>query len=512
LTFGSNQLKKNGYTQAVWTLLAICEERFFKNIVLQPLENEIIHVFVDTTLNALTYPLRVCFKEANKKEIKLDRILIDEHYKDAMKWLDDAIDYGYFCTIFPFWHKNKIDIEVSGNELIPTDWTELALEYEAYNRLYRDPINSNIKPKIDTDIIDPILRNSRITKVEYQINFNPKFVEKLVNNFSESLETSYYLPENWRFTYFSIGEFKRFFKTVQSMMYAWFLARAYLFSEFKDMGYASSVWVVPKNEFLNRLIRYTKLKEGTVKSILKYLEFGSSDIREPDIALQPLVDLMNGHYALSPFLWLNSNPERNLCVLLNQIPHEKIIYSGLVNEKEKIMIDGIKDDISNLKLDIKIGKIKDTNIDCALIDHNERTCLILELKWFIEPAEIREVIERSEEIVKGIVQLKKIVELFNFKDEQLVKGVLGIEYDYTFFCAVATQNWIGEFDVQDSDIPVIKIKQLLMKIKEYNSLTKTINWLRNRSYLPKEDRDFCVVPIDISFGKWKSRWYGIKPS
>ena len=56
------------------------------------------------------------------------------------------------------------------------------------------------------------------------------------------------------------------------------------------------------------------LRKAVVGHVLRYLTFGEMGIRTPDIAIQPLVDLTNGQYAVSPFVFTHINAERNLCV------------------------------------------------------------------------------------------------------------------------------------------------------------------------------------------------------
>ena len=72
-----------------------------------------------------------------------------------------------------------------------------------------------------------------------------------------------------------------------------------------------------------------------------------------------------------------------------------------------------------------------------------------------------------------------------------------------------SKNWIGKFDVQEKNTPIIKVGHLLETIREKGSLPEVLSWLRNRDYLPIQDKDFSIVPIEISCGKWRATWYGI---
>jgi hypothetical protein len=267
---------------------------------------------------------------------------------------------------------------------------------------------------------------------------------------------------------------------------------------------------VGRDELLARLRRYTGVDAPVIGRVLDLITFGSSGIRTPDIAIQPLVDLGDQTYALAPFVWLNTNVERNLCVLLNQIPQEKAVYSGLVRDKEAATRDEMRAFLAPLGFDLKWGKVGDTDLDLAIVDRTNKVCLCLELKWFIEPDEVREIEQRTKELMAGAMQAKKIKSLFESGDVRLVRDLLNIDQDYQFLSAVASQNWIGFGDVQDTEIPIIKVWHLLSQTKETCSLAETVAWLKDRRYLPKEGLDFSIEQRELSCGNWRATWYGLK--
>jgi hypothetical protein len=277
------------------------------------------------------------------------------------------------------------------------------------------------------------------------------------------------------------------------------------------MGYKSAVYVVPKEELTSRLRRYTGVDSATMKQILDLLTFGSSNIRYHDIAIQPLIDLRNGNYALSPFVWTGVNPERNFCTLVNQIPEHRRTYSGLVNEKESLLRNEVQEFLAPLELETRSGGLDGTDLDIAIVDRTDRCCRCLELKWFIEPAEIREIEEKAQELRKGITQAKKLRALYERKNQRFIHDVLGISPDYAFLAAVASQNWIGHAEAQDDEVPIIKVWHLLYKIRECGSLRGAMVWLSTRRDLPVEGKDFEVQPMESNCGEWTCQWYGIKP-
>lgn len=275
------------------------------------------------------------------------------------------------------------------------------------------------------------------------------------------------------------------------------------------MGYPSAVWVVDRSELIARLSKYTSVNEDIVEKVLGYLTFGAHNIRDPDIALQPLVELKKGCFALSPLLWINSNAERNFCTLLNKIPELRQSYLELTLEKEWVLQQEIIEALRTHPYDIKFGKLSNTNLDIAIIDHEKKACACIELKWFIEPAEIREVIDRSAELKKGVHQAKKLKHHFERMDPALM-SLLEIDENYRLVSFVGSRNWIGYHDVQDGSIPIIKIWHFIKSLKEFSDLSKTLDWLEERLYLPLCGKDYEVVLLDIEFGCWKSKWYGMK--
>jgi hypothetical protein len=509
--YADNKLKELNFAQAVWTLLSVAEDHHIKIQQIRPLPEVQRLAYIDTFLNYLSYPLRVCLNESEKLSTKIDNRLIDEHYQLAQNWLDVSRDYYHFCSIFPLWHKGKIDLSIEDNKLVVTGWNTLALEYEAYNRLVRktgDRTETAIDP---SEVAGAVISCSSASNDEFKVNFNPKLVKELMEFWERASEGKYNLPNDWQFTYFTVGQFKSVFMTIQAMLVGWHVARVVFASNGMDaLGYRSAVWVVAKKELENRLQRYTGIRKNIVCDVLRFITFGHENIRDPDIAIQPLIYLGNEKYALSPFIWMNTDAERNLCVLLNLIDSERAVYSQLVNDKEILLRNELIDAAKLLGYECKFGKLKDTDVDLALISREERACVALELKWFIEPAEIREVIDRSEELKKGVAQAKRVDYYFKENDTRLIKQILDIESDYNFLAVVGSKNWIGDFDAQDEEIPIIKIGHLFKKIGETGSISEVIKWLKERSYLPVRNKDFDVVSINLSCGEWQAVWYGIK--
>lgn len=509
-SFASNALKNEGYAQAVWTLLSMNEDYSVKVMSRHP---EDLDIFADTHMNALTYPLRVCQRECVNEPRKLVKKLINGHYQLACAWIELAV-HGYFNfhSLFPLWHRGKLELTVEEKRLI-VKTPPRNKAYEAYNRVF--PKDAKPEKAQDTpapDFSELVAPKTTVGSDWFRVNFDPRLVAGLVSLLTPVVRRQHRLPDGWTFGGFTLGQFKTVMITVQAMMIGWSTARYGLAEAgMPGMGYTSSIWVVSKDELAARLRRYTSVEVAALKTILELLTFGSNGIRNPDIATQPLIDLRNGDYALSPFVWMATNPERNFCALLNQIPEHRKVYSRLINEKEALLRKEIEDFLAPLGLDARYGELDGTDLDLGIVDRKARCCLCLELKWFIEPAEIREIEERTEELKNGVLQAKRLRTLFERRDDRLLRDVLRIEPDYCFRTAVASHNWIGHAEAQDEDVPIIKVWHLLYQIRDCGSLRETMDWLSQRKYLPVEGTDFNVQPMETSCGGWTCDWYGIEP-
>ncbi len=507
--FARNELAFLPFAQCAWTLLSVVEDHHFKIAVMSPLEAPQAAIYVDGLMNSLTYPMRVCHQRAAKSAVPIEKRLVDEHYRFADDWLGQAEDYAHFCTMFPLFHAREIELEVTGNRLIPTDWSTTDLSYEVYD-LFVAKCNPDHEIGLDPNTIRQELEaNMRKSGGFFSVDFTSSLLNGVTSAFGEPLSRRHVLPDDWQFTNFSLAQYRMVFTCLQSMAYAWFAARQIAAMDGADaIAFPSAVWTPRKGHLLTLIARHTGVKKQIVETILRYLTFGEVDIRNPDIAIQPIVDLTNGQYAISPFVMTHVHAERNLCVLLNQVPEDRKLYSRLVDKKEKQARSETIDALSGLGLDFKHGQLDKTDIDLAIIDRNARVCLCIEIKWFIEPSEVREILARSEELRRGVKQSNQIARMFRENDSRLM-ALLDIDHSYDFLTMVGSVNFIGGHRVQHVDVPITKLWHLAAEIQSLGSLSAAVGWLRSRAYLPQKDIDYKVTEVDIRSGDWESRWYGI---
>lgn len=507
--FADSELLNLPYAQRVWTLLSVVEDHHFKFIVHSPLSEQRARAHVDALMNELTYPMRVCHAfSSTQTPTQSVREMNNEHYIWASEWLERAESYLQFASIFPLFRTGQIGLVVEGDRLATSDWRLTDLSYEVYDRFTekRDPQDEQ---EIDpNEVAAAVLASLRMTNDAFSVDFTRRLVQGLQKTYGERMMLRHRLPSGWKFSRFSLQEYRDIFVCLQSIAHGWFLARQIAVQRrIAHFGYKSSVWTPRKGALVAILSRSTGHSKQKVSEVLRYITFGEMGVRNPDVAIQPLFDLGNGQYAVSPFLIIHTNAERNLCVLLNQIPEELAVYSRLVDQKEDEARSTLIQSLQGLGLEFRHGQLAETDIDLALIDRNRRKCLCIEIKWFIEPAEIREVANRSKEIKKGISQAVKIRTAFERGDSTLLE-LLGIDAGYDLLTMVGSDNSIGGPSVQDATVPVTKLWHLAAEIRRAGSLEDVFAWLRSRAYLPTA-ADYRVVETPIQVGKWHSSWYAI---
>ena len=390
----------------------------------------------------------------------------------------------------------------------------MGIEYEAYNRLIKPHESQVSSSSVALGIVhqlNPLIENSlTIQDDRFSYKLNPKMVATARNVLLKPvLDDIFLLPSEWQLGRYTLDDFRQVFESISALAAIHAIARRKA-AEQGCSGYADSIYMPTCEELPRRVARYSGVSDSKVRHIIDDLTFGNQDLSNPDPALQPLIKLNSRVYAVMPYLWIGSSPERNLTVLLNKLQSERKIYARLSSEKEKLMREHFTSWLFSKGLRYICGSVPPDlpDIDLAIINDSEKTCLLLELKWFIYPAEANEVVARSKDLAKGITQLRKLKQAFNGNYAPLLK-ILEIDSSYRLEGVVVSKNWTGHAKVQSPDIPIIQADHLIVKLKTTESLNSTIEWLNARKFLPKQGVHFKMVESTSTIGNWRLNGYGV---
>lgn len=509
--YRSNPLVNLPFARAAWALLAFGEEKMLKEI--NPSStSQYIAAATNNLVNDLKVPMHWLYHDCGQGgQIPFE--YNDEIFRASWDLFDLGTEYSRFVAAYTYASRGWIELELQGSTIQPTENLFNGIEYEAYNRLIkpnesREALSSVNFGKFPMEAIDLALK---IHGDRFHCDPNPRMVADTVTAMSPIFDSAFSLPSEWRFSCYSLNDFRKVFEAIVALAIIRVTARQIAIGRgCGALGYADSIYVPTFGELLRRIVIYSGVSESKIQSIFDDLSYGNPDISSPDPALQPLIKLNSEVYAIMPHLWICSAAERNLTVLLNRLPSEKGIYSKLVGEKETLMRKRLTTCLSTKSFRLVEGRVPNLpDVDLAVIDESEKTCLLLELKWFIYPAEAREIIEKSEEIRKGISQVRQLQNAFADNHQPLLKK-LNIDSNYRIAGIVVSQNWIGHATAQSYDIPVIQADHLIAKLKDTKDLGSVIEWLKARKYLPEEGKHFKVHRIPATIGKWTLKWYGIE--
>ena len=514
--YRGNSLLRLDFAPAVWNLLAVAED----SVIVGAMDEETNSphywgVLMDNLMFDLYYPLNWLYSSCVPNG-EIHPEADEQLYRAAKNLLDLGVQYRHFVAAYTYASRGLIELELDGSIIRAKQDLTRQSEYEAYNRLVKPRSVPTLAVERMRELLQEVATVTTIKGDRFSYRLNPSLVRKAEQALHPVTHEQYVLPDNWIFSRYSLQDFRRTFQSLVAIAAIHWSARLYAAAQgILGAGFVDSICIMSHDELLNRIVRYSGVSLSIVREILADITYGNRGIRNPDPATQPLIRLSADTYGIAPNIWMSNSSERNLTVLLNKLPDDKDIYSHLVREKETLMRDRIQTTLSGLPIRFVSGSLpRDSglpDIDLAIISDAEKACLLFELKWFIDPAEIGEVVSRSEDLRKGLTQLHQLEEAYSAKYQPLLNK-LGIDASYSLLPVVASANWIGHYDVQDSSIPIIKSEHVTAKVLSCRSILSTIGWLKLRDYLPVRDKHYQVFPLTATLGKWSVEWYGLKPA
>lgn len=511
--YKSNPLMNLPFATAAWYFLAFAEEVVLKEGRNRGSSAQTYAIIADNLVNALKNPIGWLYCTCEQGG-PVPRVYNGAFYQASWDFFQLGQEYNSFVWAYTFFSQDWIQLNLNGTRIQPSEILSEDVRYEAYNRLIKPHKLHTIASSVNSDNLptEEFAHTIRIQGERFSYKLNPRIVSNAITTRKPILDEIFSLPSDWQFSHYTLGDFRKVFEVISALAFIHIMARSIAISQgCPALGYADSIYLPTCENLLRRIVMYSGISETIVRSILDDLIYGNRDISDPDPALQPLIKLNSDVYAVMPHLWLFSSAERNLTVLFNRLPSEKEIYSKLVSKKESLMRERFTTRLCAEGFRFISGNVSGLpDIDLAIIRDSEQTCLLLELKWFIDPAEPREIIEKSEEIEKGICQLVQLKRAFANNHDALLKK-LKIDSCYRLDGTVVSENWIGHAKAQSTEIPVIRAEHLIEKLKTTVRLESAMDWLTDRKYLPTEGEHFNVHKTTSTVGHWSVEWYEIEP-
>jgi len=514
----SNPLFNYPRASSLWAFLAACEEHFVRQAIWEfedPQEFGGIYqnrALADNVVNFAKWPMRWLIGKCSGDGPAAPGY-DPERYEAARQMTELADDYLSFEAAFSYASWGVCQLHLDGKRIMPSGAIREDTRYEAYDRF------QDVKEKSETlvsmaDLAGLVAPSLRVKGRTFSYHIGPKLVRKALEWASPAFDARFSLPEKWELHQYTLGDASSVLQLLWVLSSIHFAARMMAAAQgCMGLGYDRALIDTVRTKLIGWIARYSGRPPEVIERIVSDITYGKAGVHTPDIALQPIVELEEGRVVWAPNIVIHSALERNLVVLINRSPEGRDAYSRLSRHRETILRDWLVRELKSLGYRCWWGDVggwqPPLDIDLAIVAESEKACLLLELKSFLAPADVREIREKGEEIGRGIEQIRTRRELAHTKPAPLFT-CLNIDESYQITCAVVSENSIGPVWIQCDDVPVIRASHFMSRLRTTKTLRSVMNWLVARDYLPQEGRDFETVEVDITIGEWTLAWHGIK--
>lgn len=352
------------------------------------------------------------------------------------------------------------------------------------------------------DMVNILSSNVHIKKRKIEYNFNIELFNEIIK-LTGPLKRSSLNTEEFNYNW---GDSELTLKLINSLIFRCLyhllcIRVANIKYNFIGGFENSLVLVIKKTTLIHDLSLISNIKDtNKIKNFLEFLEFPHKleKALNSDAALQPLF-LHRESYFIPCFHIIESNIERNLMTLFaRNIPKEFDKQSHIF---EKKMVNQIEDLLENKfykkNYKIRINK-KDQEFDFILIDIINKKILIIELRWMIQPADPREVINKRNACKEKIKKIKDKKEFFKENIFELSKNLkIPLLHEYSIDGIIVIDGYSGLF-TEDLLIPLVPIeifKIALKNTKDFNHLYKSLCSLE---WLPRKSEHFRLSSYELN--------------
>jgi hypothetical protein len=267
-------------------------------------------------------------------------------------------------------------------------------------------------------------------------------------------------------------------------------------------GISNILLVISGDQLVEDIRSMTSLSELKVRAFCKCLTWGFQTAT-PDPALQPIILLSAGCFAIPCIHLLSSDQQRNLLSLLARTDPERFHSQSHLFERD--MISSLRNCVApdGILLQTNLTVIIDGDeeeIDAAFLSEREHRVLICELRWMLGPGDPREVQNRKKACLEKVEQLHRKVEHVSKRPDVLGSSVFGLKsaaIEWVIDGIVLIAGFAGTRS-PSSQFPIMPVRLFELGLNQASSLSALVDWCLGLSWLPKEGRHFNVVEQDIA--------------
>lgn len=431
----------------------------------------------------------------------------DERYLLCQSFLCNyAYPYSVICSGYISYSRKRLIAEVKDKVVtfnIPSDdnksrWNDIIRELN--NRKSYDFLNI-LNPIKISDAYEKLKKHIYIEDGQLCYSINHDIIQPFLEIAYNQWEATKTLPEGWKFDSFSLEEYKQTWLDIAALCYIHFFA---LFNiEDPAIRINNSIIRQRFDDIISFINSINGIDKEVIKNILEYITFDPSK-PNIDIMYQPIVALKDDVILITPMLFIDSNPERNLISLVS-LYNKDYEHSKEVNTLEDIMAQDIeamlpKDGKVIVKKHKQLGK-KLPDLDLAIYDISTNAILLCELKWFNAVDSTKELYAREDDIEHGCKQQEIIISYALQNKKEFVKNVFEVDNaeDVDFYCCVIVKHNTSTIN---KHVPVVNI-ETLKELLARNSLIDVFDNIRDHKYEPAMPENAVITHKTVKYAGYQ---------
>ncbi len=301
------------------------------------------------------------------------------------------------------------------------------------------------------------------------------------------------LPDNWVFPWSNATQARAYYTSLQAIC-AYHLLSVHFGAAkggLEGCGFDQLCLRLAPRDLNNLLARVSQLPLPTVEAITAALTYGEKTLT-PDPAMQPLIPVGDQELGALGTMILSSNWSRNMLSLHARV--NKKTFDAQSKLFELAMTERLARELPS-RFPHKTARqvptsTKPEDIDLVLVDEGTKTILFGELRWMLQPGDIREVLNRKQVIAEKVDQVARKV---TKAQEALPKVLeyLGLtEGHWKILGAVVIEGYGGDPSPIPKEYPVVPGDIFLRAIKKCPNLLHAHAALCTPLWLPRRGIDF----------------------
>lgn len=499
---------------SVWHLLTVAEDRvrmFFAGWI--QINEAFLFNFIDSLKYSLKHSMLHVIKKSDNEKITLPKKTNPKVYEKAGILINSAEKYETFCRLIASTY-NKKGRFLKESDSYNLDYNDIVdirysvLEVLGHGADITPDITSIIYHWLNSDIYsyEEIVVKEKINDSVRLKNgkVNYSYLSHIAYGIAKKIpQRDIIIPDDFVFSW---GAGNKTLALINSLLVRCFyhvLTIQIATDKFKVKGGAESslVLILTKEQLCLDIQQLADFSDSDVYQFINILTFGNKTTT-PDIALQPLFVSKSGVLMIPCYHILSSNLQRNLLTLKAKIDSNNFDSQSACFEKymvSKIQLSLKKWENSSFNKEFKVNGEKE-EIDGLVLDEANQTILLMELRWILQPGDVREVYNKIKVTSSKVDQLSRKVDFVKRNLSEIVQRSFGDSIKMSKISewkveGVVIIQGFGGTASHSNDIPIVTTDVFCKGINWFNDLHNFYIWLRNLSWLPIEGKHFSVETI-----------------